>query len=154
MTSLLEYSTWLLVHCALTFFMVGLIWFVQVVHYPLFGKLRALGESSFGGYSSEHQRRTSRVVIAPMLGEAATCVALLLVAPNSERALAWIGLVLLAVVWLSTFFLQVPRHARLLDGFDQPTIRTLVATNWIRTGAWTLRGALCLLLLARAMDSS
>jgi hypothetical protein len=46
--------------------LTGLIWFVQVVHYPLFHKV---GVSGFSGYEKAHMRLTSFVVIPLMLGE-------------------------------------------------------------------------------------
>jgi hypothetical protein len=44
-----------------------------------------------------------------------------------------------AVVWLSTLILQVPIHKCLQNGKDDVLIRRLVATNWIRTAAWSLK---------------
>ena len=55
----------LLAHVGATLFMVGLIWFVQVVHYPLFG---SVGREGFAGYSQAHSRLTGFVVGLPMLG--------------------------------------------------------------------------------------
>lgn len=56
---------------------------------------------------------------------------------------AWTGLTLVAVVWLATFGLSVPRHDALLrGGYDAAVIESLVSTNWIRTAAWTLRAGL------------
>ncbi len=41
--NLASINDWLLfVHAAMTLFMVGVIWFVQIVHYPLF---RGVGEA-------------------------------------------------------------------------------------------------------------
>lgn len=59
----------LLAHAAATWAMVGLIWFVQVVHYPLFAAVDA-AESPV--YARLHQRRTTWVVGPPMLVERAT----------------------------------------------------------------------------------
>ena len=59
----------LLLHAAATVFMTGLIWFVQVVHYPLFS---AVGRDRFSEYEGRHSRLTGRVVGAPMLLELAT----------------------------------------------------------------------------------
>jgi hypothetical protein len=56
---------------------------------------------------------------------------------------------LLAVIWLSTVFLQVPCHNRLVSGFDQATYERLVNSNWIRTIAWSLRGALAMWMVWR-----
>lgn len=50
-----------------TLFMVGLIWFVQIVHYPLF---KSVGESEFVEYQLQHQKLTTWVVAGPMLLEA------------------------------------------------------------------------------------
>ena len=54
------------------------------------------------------------------------------------------GIVLLGVVWLSTWGIQVPCHARLSRGFDARTHRRLVRSNWIRTICWTVRGGIVL----------
>jgi hypothetical protein len=52
-------DTVLLVHVAAAWAMVGLIWFVQLVHHPLFS---AVGSSAFTGYEARHMRRTTWVV--------------------------------------------------------------------------------------------
>ena len=48
-------------HLAATAAMTGLIWFVQVVHYPLFA---AVGADQFVAYEVAHQRRTSACAFA------------------------------------------------------------------------------------------
>lgn len=139
----------LLVHVGATLFMVGLIWFVQVVHYPLFG---GVGEGKFVAYTEAHSRLTSRVVGPPMLLEAATTAALLFFRPTGIPAWSTgVGFVLLAAVWLSTAFLQVPRHTALGGGFDTSNHKFLVASNWIRTVGWSARGILVLWMIARVM---
>jgi len=139
-------ETILLVHAGATWFMVGLIWFVQIVHYPLFA---AVGEDRWIAYEARHQRRTTIVVIPVMLVELITAV-MLAVGAGVERApaiLAWNGIVLLAIIWGSTFAVQVPLHARLARQHAPRTVRTLVLTNWVRTFAWSARGGLALALL-------
>lgn len=139
----------LLVHTATTLFMVGVIWFVQVVHYPLFG---AVGVEGFRSYAGDHSRLTSYVVGPPMLVEAATAVLLLFARPSDVPAvLAWAGAALLAVVWLSTALFQVPRHRTLGSGYDPEAHRLLVASNWVRTAAWSARGLLALWMVARVV---
>ncbi len=136
----------LLLQLASTFYMVGLIWFVQRVHYPLF---QCVGSDRFAAYERLHVTRTNPVVGPPMLVEAATALGLVALPPAGVPSAApWLGLALLALIWLSTAFLQVPRHRELSQGFDAPAHRRLVASNWIRTGAWTLRGLLLLWMLA------
>lgn len=70
----------------------------------------------------------------------------------SLPAKVWLGLALLTVLWLSTAFLQVPRHNALATGFDSLQHRGLVLGNWVRTVAWTGRGALVLLWLWRLVQ--
>lgn len=136
-------------HIAATLFMVGLIWFVQIVHYPLFG---AVGIDGFAAYEAAHTQRTTWVVGPPMLVEIGTALLLVWLRPAGiNPAWMWIGLGLLAIIWLSTVLLQVPRHTLLSQGFDDVAYRALVATNWIRTVGWTLRGALVLWWAAQLM---
>jgi hypothetical protein len=136
----------LLANAFATFFMTGLIWFVQVVHYPLFA---AVGAAEFPGYSRAHQFRTTLVVAPVMLVEALSTLLLALEAPaGTPPALAWIGVALLALIWISTAALQVPAHARLSTGFDGSAARRLVASNWIRTVAWSARALVAIAMLA------
>ena len=136
----------LLIHAAATLFMTGLIWFVQIVHYPLFAEV---GTGGFARYEQLHSARTTWVVAPVMLVELAAAAALVWMAGAQTRTLAWTGAALVAAIWLSTFFLQVPRHAQLTAGFDAGAHSALVSTNWIRTVAWSARAVLALWMLAR-----
>ena len=65
-------------------------------------------------------------------------------------ALEITGGILLVIAWLSTAFLQVPRHREILAAASTVPTRTiehLVRTNWIRTACWSARGVVALLLL-------
>ena len=129
-----------LLHAAATWFMTGLIWFVQVVHYPLMGRV---GPAGFVEYEAAHTNRTTLVVGPPMLVEAACAVWIAFAPPTGIAAGAgWTGVGLLALIWLSTALVQVPLHARLSTGFDAAAHRRLVGGNWIRTVLWTLRAVL------------
>lgn len=141
----------LIVHAAATWVMVGVILFVQVVHYPLFF---GVGGTGFARYEQSHVRRTSIVVMPFMLLELTTLVMLLLYRPAAPGG-AWLGFsaLLLAVVWISTFVLQVPCHRRLEAGFDVAAVRRLVATNWLRTVAWVARGVVVAIALRLGVPS-
>jgi hypothetical protein len=128
--------TVLLIHVMATWYMMGVIWFVQVVHYPL---MKRVGEGDYDVYQAEHMKRTTWVVGPGMVVEALTGVWLLYVGTSM---VLWVGLGLLLVIWVSTVLLQVPRHNRLLQRFDTENHVVLVQTNWIRTIAWTVRGLL------------
>jgi hypothetical protein len=130
----------LLLQTAATLAMAGLIWFVQVVHYPLFGQV---GREVFADYEKTHQSRTTLVVAPLMLLEATTAVLLLWLGPAGVAAWAALaGVLLVGLVWASTFLWQVPAHAKLEVSFNETTHRWLVRSNWVRTAGWTARGVL------------
>jgi hypothetical protein len=131
--------------------MVGVIWFAQIVHYPL---MDGVGRDGFAAYERRNTVRTGWVVMPPMLVEALTGAILLWQRPAGVTEVqVWLGAGLLLAVWASTFALQVPRHSVLIRGFDPGAHRALVATNWIRTAAWSLRGVLVLWMLGRACQA-
>jgi hypothetical protein len=141
----------LLVNLAATLFMTGLIWFVQVVHYPLFA---AVGRDAFAAYHAAHSRRTTAVVMPVMVAEALTALLLAWRPPPGVPAAAGLaGLALVAVVWASTGLAQVPCHTRLGAGFDAATIRVLVSGNRVRTAAWSARAALLLWMVSRVANA-
>ena len=136
----------LLFHLASTLAMVGLIWFVQVVHYPLMARV---GAAEFCPYERHHQRRTTAVVAPLMLTEAGTAVLLLWIRPSPVPFTPCLtGLVILAVVWLSTYLWQVPIHRQLALEYSPSSIRRLVRSNWLRTAAWSARGVIVLWMAA------
>ena len=141
----------LLTHVFATLFMVGLIWFVQIVHYPLYTNV---GREQFPEYEALHNRLTTWVVGPAMLIEMATSVALLRYSHSGATSLAWLGLGLLAVIWISTVTLSVPAHNSLTVEFSTGAYQKLVSTNWIRTVAWTVRGVIVLVMTYRRLDGA
>lgn len=130
----------LLTHLAATVYMVGVIWFVQVVHYPLFA---AIASDKFTAYEQRHASLTTWVVFPPMLVEAATVVLMFWFRPDGLSVWQlWTGMALLTGIWISTFLVQVPCHRELSKGFSAAVHYRLVLTNWIRTVGWSLRGLL------------
>lgn len=139
----------LVLHTGSTLVMVGVIWFVQIVHYPL---LARFGSETSTSVAEEHQRRTGYVVALPMAVEGVTTLALLADAPSSVWVgWPWIGAVLLAIVLLSTVLLSVPLHARMARAHDERTGRRLVLTNWPRTIGWTARGVISAVMVLQSV---
>lgn len=131
-------TTWFL-NIAATGFMTGIIWFVQLVHYP------RLDEIPTGRFQLYHRKYTG--VMAPLVGpvmliELTTAVLLWSQAPAAERAWHSAGLIILAAIWYSTIRQQIPCHQQLKDGYDPIAHRRLVATNWTRTLCWSMRLAI------------
>jgi hypothetical protein len=121
---------------ALAWFHVGLIWYVQLVHYPL---IDAWDRGKFRETHERHSRLTGFIVGPTMSVELLLAIRLAWSSPDVVTAIS-LGLVL--VVWLITGFVMVPLHNRLSQGFDERTHVRLMRWNWPRTIAWTARAIL------------
>ena len=124
------------IHNAATWGLVGLIWTIQLAHYPLFAQI---GKDTFPEYHRRYTKRITWVVAPLMLTEVSTAAWLLLIAGCRDP---WFlaSLVPLAFNWLCTWRVQIPLHDQLAKGFEARTHHHLVATNWWRTSAWSARG--------------
>ncbi len=138
--------TVLVVSTAAAWAMVGLIWMVQVVHYPM---LVTYSEVAPATAAMDHQRRISWVVGPLMATEGVTALILLVDRPSTMSALsAWSAASLLGLALLSTVLVQVPLHSQLAARHDADVARRLITTNWIRTMAWTARGVVLAVVIA------
>lgn len=145
-------STLFLLQLASTLLMTGIIWFVQVVHYPLF---TAVGERAFVSYARRHATLTGYVVAPPMLIELATALLALFPAMRPHFVSRWDAIassILVLGIWGSTGLLQVPLHERLGRSRDLALVYRLVLSNWLRTAAWSARAVLLLLCLYRSLE--
>ena len=136
----------LLLNFAAAAYLTGLIWTVQIVHYPSFEQVP---KAAWAAFHAAHTRRMSYVVLLPMVVELGLAVWL----AWAGRALlpsgsSWWSLALVGLIWAATFFISVPFHNRLAEGYDYIAIDGLIRTNWIRTLAWTARAVLLGWLLA------
>lgn len=128
-----------------TWTMVGVIWIVQLVHYPL---LALVGTDRSMEVADRHQRAISFVVGPPMAVEGLTTLALLITRPDRVSWwLPWAGAVSLAVALGCTVLLSVPRHARMAARPDPEVGAELVRTNWPRTIAWSAHGVITAAML-------
>jgi hypothetical protein len=126
--------------------MAGLIWTIQVVHYPLFDRV---DPGKWQEFHTSHSARVSLVVGPFMAVEGLAALWLLVRRPSGvSPALTWGGAILVAVVLGTTVLLSVPFHDRLSKRFDLGAHHGLVATNWIRTVGWTLRGVVACAMIA------
>ena len=128
-----------------TLAMFGLIWFVQLVHYPLFQRIPP---DAFIAYETEHANRTGFIAFPLMFAELLSALALL--APTLRPAAipfaqALCGAALVGLLWASTVFVQIPLHNRLHQAHNPAIIQRLIASNWLRTAAWTARAILVIL---------
>ena len=122
--------------------MTGLIWVIQLVHYPIFDSIDP-GEDNQGWmqFANRHTSSISLVVGPLMLAEGLTGL-WLAVTPTpagASRVLPIIALGLMAVAYGVTAFVSAPLHGQMSQRFDARLHHRLVTTNWIRTAAWTSR---------------
>jgi hypothetical protein len=135
-------------HFAVTWFMTGLIWMVQIVHYPLFADI---GRDDFVPYERKHSRAITFIVAPAMLLESASATGLVWLLIEKQMLIVFVNAALLIVIWGSTFLIQVPIHQKLELGFDEKLHKRLVSTNWIRTICWTARALLMAILLGSSL---
>ncbi|MDZ4767298.1 MAG: hypothetical protein SGI73_22390 [Chloroflexota bacterium] len=139
----------LLCHVVATLMMAGVIWMVQLVHYPLF---RFVGDATYTAYQTAHINAITLLVLPLMLVELVTGILLIIQPPASVPTWSvWVGMALIGLVWGVTALVNVPQHSALVGGFDAEIHAALVASNWLRTLGWTLRGGLVVWMLARVM---
>ena len=116
------------------FILTGVIWTIQLVHYPSFYYIDKL---SFLSFHQFHNNRISMIVMPFMMVELITSIILYM---NDTSSLIFaLNLAIIVLIWCSTFFIQVPIHTILSSGKDKKMIEKLVKTNWIRTFLWTIR---------------
>ena len=134
--------TLIVIHTAATMFMVGLIWTIHYVHYPLFA---LVGESTYVSFQAEHVERIGKLLFVPWLTEGITLLGVLALAflggRKAFRVPAVINGAAMAVVLVISGFWSAPAHAKLADGFDKSIHDQLMTANLIRTLAWTVCGA-------------
>ncbi len=137
--------TLIVAHAAATWFMVGLIWVIQVVHYPLFRWVR---QEAFLEYEREHTRRMGYVLAVPALAEIVTAAVLVFSRPDDvPLSLVLVAGAVLAGIWMMTGLVQAPLHGRLSSRYDPELIDRLVSSNWWRTAAWSVRGVLVVVMI-------
>jgi hypothetical protein len=132
MSYLLPYA-----NIALSWGLLVLIWLVQLIIYPGFHRI---SPEEFAVYHRWYVIRISSVVLPLMTAELVLVIWWVLSDNYSSISLSAGFLVIM--VWLSTFALQVSIHNQLKTGKEDMLIRRLVATNWIRTAAWSLKAGI------------
>lgn len=144
----LDYQHVALVHLLATGFMVGLIWTIHAVHYPLF----AFVPEPYEPFQSEHMRRISWLLVIPWGVEVVSALGLVLTAETAgERLWSLVGGGLVVAIVAVTGLLAAPAHGRLLQRFDTTEHRHLMRVDLLRTLLWSTRGAVALAIAWQAI---
>jgi hypothetical protein len=130
-----------------SFALCGLIWTIQLVHYPFFNFIEP---SRFDRSMAFHQKRISTLVIPLMVAELVTSAMLVLYC-DSNFILHLAGLIAVLLIWLITFLFMVPLHKRLTEGYSPEIVQMLTRSNWARTLLWSLKSLLGISLLVNAL---
>ena len=113
--------------------MVGIIWVIQLLHYPAFHFIK---ESDYVEFQHFHMQRISFIVVPVMILELFSAFMLVYYLRYNPLILC---LIILLVIWLITFVFFTKLHQSLLDGYDKKIVDKLVKINWSRTILWSLR---------------
>ena len=126
-------------HLVATSIMIGVIWVIQLVHYPSF---HYIDRSRYELFQDFHMRNISWIVFPLMSVELITGI-LLIQSPTFgyPNKLFFISMVLLVLIWFLTATLFISIHKNLSKGFNKDIINKLVNLNWLRTILWSLRMA-------------
>jgi hypothetical protein len=135
----------LLIHFSACLIMTGVIWIVQVVHYPTF---RFINKNNFNSFSSFHVKSIGYIVVPLMLIEATTATLLVLKYPNKA---IFINFTLLIITWVFTFVVSMPLHKDLQNRYNHHAIEKLIKTNWSRTILWTIRCIFFLVFITNSL---
>ena len=129
------------VHLGSTLFMTGLIWVIQLLHYPSYHYIQL---ENFKDYQRFHSTQITYIVGPVMLIEVLSGIYLTL---QNDWALPFtFNFVGLCIIWISTLIFSIPAHNKLSLGFNSQAVNHLLQTNWIRTVTWTFRALLLLSL--------
>ena len=134
--------------------MVGLIWTIHTVHYPLFAHV---GESTYAAFQSQHVARIGKLLFLPWLTEGITLLAVLVLAffgnQRNLRLPAFLNGVGMAIALIISGFWSAPAHGDLADGFNAAVHDRLMTANLVRSLAWTLCGVSAIWIVARFWSS-
>ena len=123
-----------MIHIISTSIMVGVIWVVQLVHYPSF---KYVNESDYIIFQKYHMSNISYIVFPVMFTELITALIILFF---GEKSLFFVlSLICLFLIWVITGVLFTKYHSILKEGKDLMIIEKMIKANWIRALLWTMR---------------
>lgn len=128
-------KVFLLSELVLTAMLTGLIWTIQLINYP---QLQMVGAQDYSAFHQFHIRAITPLVAPLMIAELILC-SLNLYQKNLPIQLGIASLILVLIVWATTFFLSVPLHEKMVLAKNLESIHKLVSTNWMRTIAWSVK---------------
>ena len=135
----------LLLWAGLVYWVLGQIWFAQLVVYPLFARV---GDEEYVRYHGFYSRHIPLPVIIPGFASFLLPMPLALYGPPVPVWLSAANIAAGIVGLLVTVALEIPRHNRLeRGGKNHVVISELVRYNWPRTMSITSQAAITAMML-------
>ena len=113
-------------------FMLGLILTTQIVSYPMFINV----EKNFSAYHMNYVNKISTIAAPFMIIEFLLSLIFVFLIGSYTSISSFLIMVL---IFLCTFFIQVPIHEKLKNSFNISLCNRLIKTNWIRVFLWLFK---------------
>ena len=113
-------------------FMFGLILTTQIVSYPMFLNV----EKNFSVYHMNYVNKISTIAAPFMIFEFLLSLIFVFLIGSYTSISSFLIMVL---IFLCTFFIQVPIHEKLKNSFNISLCNRLIKTNWIRVFLWLFK---------------
>ncbi|MAZ58763.1 MAG: hypothetical protein CMP56_05115 [Flavobacteriales bacterium] len=112
--------------------LTAVILITQIINYPLFKYVQ-------NDFSTFHQNYVKRIgfIVAPIMVLELIIVSIMLV-QDFDNNLIKFSAVLVFIIWISTFFMQVPIHNELSLN-KKKNLHLLIYSNWVRVICWMLK---------------
>ena len=115
--------------------MVGVIWVIQLIHYPSF---HFIEKDNYIKFQEFHMKGISIIVIPAMIIEILSGFFLLIYYFNSSFLFGSSVFILISI-WIITFLFFTKLHNSLTSGYKESIVDRLVFINWGRTILWSSR---------------
>ena len=129
----MEIDTLYFIQIVCNSYLVSLVFMTQFITYPTF---LHIDKDKFSEYHRKYVNNISFIVAPVMLIELLT---LFLIAYFSKDFLIIKSLIILLVIWLTTFFIMIPSHNKISKAFNEKEINRLINYNWVRTILWSFK---------------
>lgn len=143
------------VHIISSTLMAGVLWIVQLVHYPLFSYVDI---NQFIEFHRQHSIRITYIVGPAMILQLVSATLLSFAPPcklsELPNSYAYAFLILTVFVFLATALLAIPEHQKLAGGYLAHVHQRLVITNWVRTLAYSLHIIAIFMALRKLMPTT
>jgi len=142
-------TIFLLFNLTSTLLIAGVLWFVQLVHYPLFNEIPAKNMVNYGYY---HIQKISGIINLLFIVDFTTIVFLLLLVNSDLSAtLMIINIAIFGFIVILTRITFLPIHQKLSKNPNSFLISKLINLNWIRTLVWSLKVVFMLIIFVEIL---